>query len=58
MAADGMAIIVISSELDEVLGLAHRILVMRHGHFTAELEGEAMNEQNVLAAAFSEARMG
>ena len=58
MAADGMAIIVISSELDEVLGLAHRILVMRHGHFTAELEGDAMNEQNVLAAAFSEARMG
>jgi simple sugar transport system ATP-binding protein/ribose transport system ATP-binding protein len=58
MAAEGMAIIVISSELDEVLGLAHRILVMRQGHFTAELVGDEMNEQNVLAAAFSEARMG
>jgi simple sugar transport system ATP-binding protein/ribose transport system ATP-binding protein len=52
MAREGMGIILISSELDEVLGLAHRTLVMRHGRFTAELTGEAMNEQAVLAAAF------
>jgi simple sugar transport system ATP-binding protein/ribose transport system ATP-binding protein len=54
MARDGMAIIVISSDLEEVLGLAHRTLVMRHGRFTAELTGEDMNEQAVLAAAFTE----
>ena len=54
MARDGMGIIVISSELEEVLGLAHRTLVMRHGQFTAELTGEQMNEQAVLAAAFAE----
>ena len=54
MAQDGMAIIVISSELEEVLGLAHRTLVMRHGRFTAELTGDDMNEQAVLAAAFTE----
>jgi rhamnose transport system ATP-binding protein len=54
MAQDGMGIIVISSELEEVLGLAHRALVMRHGRFTAELSGEGMNEQAVLAAAFAE----
>ncbi len=54
MARDGMGIVVISSELEEVLGLAHRTLVMRHGRFTAELTGADMNEQAVLAAAFAE----
>ena len=54
MAQEGMGIIVISSELEEVLGLAHRTLVMRHGRFTAELTGLEMNEQAVLAAAFAE----
>ncbi len=54
MAQEGMGIIVISSELEEVLGLAHRTLVMRHGRFTADLSGDDMNEQTVLAAAFAE----
>lgn len=54
MAQDGMGIIVISSELDEVLGLAHRTLVMSRGRFTADLSGDEMNEQTVLAAAFAE----
>jgi simple sugar transport system ATP-binding protein/ribose transport system ATP-binding protein len=54
MAAEGMGIIVISSELEEVLGLAHRVLVMRHGRFITELTGPDMNEQAVLAAAFAE----
>ena len=54
MAHDGMGIIVISSELEEVLGLAHRVLVMRHGRISAELSGEDMNQQAVLAAAFAE----
>jgi simple sugar transport system ATP-binding protein/ribose transport system ATP-binding protein len=54
MAKDGMGIIIISSELEEILGLAHRTLVMSHGRFTAELTGEDMNEQAVLAAAFAE----
>ena len=54
MAAGGTGIIVISSELEEVLGLAHRVLVMRHGRFIAELTGQDMTEQAVLAAAFAE----
>ena len=54
MAAVGMGIIVISSELEEVLGLAHRVLVMRHGRIITELTGPDMNEQSVLAAAFAE----
>ena len=54
MAASGLGIVVISSDLEEVLGLAHRVLVMRHGRIVTELSGDAMNEQNVLAAAFTE----
>jgi simple sugar transport system ATP-binding protein/ribose transport system ATP-binding protein len=54
MAKDGMGIIVISSELEEILGLAHRTLVMRRGRIVAELAGDHMNEQAVLAAAFAE----
>jgi rhamnose transport system ATP-binding protein len=54
MAESGMGVIVISSDLEEVLGLAHRILVMRHGRIITELSGDRMNEQTVLAAAFAE----
>jgi rhamnose transport system ATP-binding protein len=54
MAEAGMGVIVISSELEEVLGLAHRVLVMRHGRISTEFSGERMNEQAVLAAAFTE----
>lgn len=54
LAKDGLGIIVISSDLEEVLGLAHRILVMRQGRIVTELTGRAMNEQAVLEAAFAE----
>jgi simple sugar transport system ATP-binding protein/ribose transport system ATP-binding protein len=53
-AAAGLGVIVISSELEEVLGLAHRVVVMRGGRFVAELSGEAMTQQAVLEAAFAE----
>jgi ABC-type sugar transport system ATPase subunit len=53
LAADGMGILLISSEVEEVLGLAHRVLVMRAGRIVAELEGTRMNESAVLEAAFA-----
>jgi len=41
--------VVVSSSVREVLGLAHRVLVMRHGRIITELSGERMmNEQAVL----------
>ena len=41
LAADGLGVILlISSELEEILGLAHRVLVMRRGALVAELEGD------------------
>jgi ribose transport system ATP-binding protein len=45
LAARGKAIIMISSELPEILRMSHRILVMCEGHLTGELNaGEATQE--------------
>lgn len=44
----GLAIIVISSELPEVLSLSHRIVVMYHGAAVAELDGETATEEQIM----------
>ena len=44
----GLAIIVISSELPEVLALSNRILVMYHGEVAAELEGATATEEQIM----------
>jgi len=54
LAQEGMGILLISSELEEVLGLAHRVLVMRHGQVVSELEEETMSENAILTAAFAD----
>ncbi|GGP52845.1 sugar ABC transporter ATP-binding protein [Saccharothrix coeruleofusca] len=51
LAARGMAVLLISSELPEVLGMADRVLVMREGRITAELSGESATEEAVMRAA-------
>jgi len=48
-----MGVLLISSEIEEVLGLAHRVLVMRDGHVVEELAGEAATEERVMRAAFA-----
>jgi rhamnose transport system ATP-binding protein len=53
LAEQGLGVLLISSELEEVLGLAHRVLVMRAGRIVGELAGEQMTESAVLAAAFA-----
>ena len=55
LAADGMAILVVSSELEEVLGLAHRVLVMHRGRLVANLPASEADEETVLSAAFGTA---
>jgi ABC-type sugar transport system ATPase subunit len=52
LAAQGMAVLLISSELEEVLGLSHRVLVMRRGRVVAEY-GEDATIDRVMAAAFA-----
>jgi ABC-type sugar transport system ATPase subunit len=49
----GLAILVISSETDEVLGLAHRIVVMRDGRTVDELDGLTATKEQFVAAAFT-----
>jgi ABC-type sugar transport system ATPase subunit len=51
VAAEGVAVLVISSELPEVLGLSDRVLVMREGHLVGELDRTEATEQNVMALA-------
>jgi simple sugar transport system ATP-binding protein/ribose transport system ATP-binding protein len=55
LAAEGIAVLLISSEHEEVLGLAHRVLVMRAGRIVAELDEHEMSEDAVLHAAFGTA---
>ena len=50
LAAEGRAIVVISSEMQEVIGLADRILVMRHGRITGELGADATEDAIVRLA--------
>jgi simple sugar transport system ATP-binding protein/ribose transport system ATP-binding protein len=50
-AESGVGVVIISSDLEEVLGLAHRIVVIRGGSVAAELSGAEMTPANVLSAA-------
>ena len=45
---DGIAILMISSELPEILGLSDRILVMREGKIVAELTPNETNEEMII----------
>jgi len=56
LAGDGMAILLISNEVEEILGLAHRVLVMRGGRLVAELAGPDMTEEAIVGAAFGTTR--
>jgi ABC-type sugar transport system ATPase subunit len=58
LAADGVAVLVISSELEEVLGLAHRVLVVRGGRIVSELSRDQADEETVMRAAFGAAVTG
>ena len=51
LALQGMGIIMVSSELPEVLGMADRLLVMRKGRIAAELPAAEATEEKVMAAA-------
>ncbi len=51
LAADGVAILMISSELSEVLRVADRILVMREGRLVAEFDHVDASEETIVAAA-------
>ena len=51
LASSGIGIIVISSELPELLGLCDRVIVIREGTVAGELDAEAMSEEAVIRLA-------
>ncbi|CAK12466.1 putative ATP-binding component of ABC transporter [Rhizobium johnstonii 3841] len=51
LARSGIGIVVISSELPELLGLCDRVLVIHEGTVAGEVEGEAMTEEAIMRLA-------
>jgi ribose transport system ATP-binding protein len=51
LSAQGKAIIMISSELPEVLRMSHRIAVMAHGRITGVLDNEDATQENIMELA-------
>jgi len=50
LAASGAGILLISSELQEIVSICHRVLVLRSGRFVAEFAGEQINAADILIA--------
>ena len=51
LARQGLAVILISSELPELIGMCHRILVLREGRITAEMTRSEATQERILQAA-------
>jgi len=48
LSAQGTAVLLVSSELPEILSLTHRILVLRQGELSAELDPRQTNQEEIL----------
>ncbi|THK39274.1 sugar ABC transporter ATP-binding protein [Ensifer sp. MPMI2T] len=57
LARDGRSIIVVSSEMPEVIGLCTRVAVMREGRIVGVLEGDEISEQEIMRYAAGLKRM-
>jgi rhamnose transport system ATP-binding protein len=51
LASEGMAILMISSELPEILGMSDRVLVMREGHITGHFSRAEATQEKIISAA-------
>ena len=51
LAQQGLGIVLISSELPELLGMCHKIVVLREGRVTAEIDRADATQERVLLAA-------
>ncbi|MCR9199407.1 MAG: sugar ABC transporter ATP-binding protein [Planctomycetaceae bacterium] len=51
LAAAGMAILFVSSEMEEIIGMSDRVIVMHEGRITGELPREQLTEQSVMQLA-------
>ena len=48
LAEEGVAIIMISSEMPEIIGMCDRVIVMRQGMITGEVDKESLSEQELI----------
>ena len=55
LAASGMAVMMISSEMEEIIGVSDRVIVMREGRIVGELAGNTIDESKVLNLALGAA---
>lgn len=53
LAAQGYGVVMISSEMPEVIGMSDRVVVMREGRVTATLDGATVTQEAILAAAMA-----
>ena len=51
LVAEGMAVIMVSSEIPEILGMSDRVVVMREGHITATFENKNLSAETLVRAA-------
>nr|WP_321269594.1 sugar ABC transporter ATP-binding protein [uncultured Tolumonas sp.] len=54
LAQEGKAIVVVSSEMPEIIRISDRVLVMREGKIAAELIGDDINEENIAQYAIND----
>ncbi|MBL0375158.1 sugar ABC transporter ATP-binding protein [Rhizobium sp. KVB221] len=52
LASEGVAVLMTTSDMDELLALSNRVLVLANGEFTSELSGDELSPQRIVAAAF------
>ena len=58
LAKRGVGILVISSELPEIVGIADRVLVMREGEIVGELAGNDISQENIVSFATAAHTLG
>ena len=58
LADEGLAVLVISSDLPEVLGVSDRILVIAEGELVAEMDAGSVDQETVMIAATRNTRHG
>jgi rhamnose transport system ATP-binding protein len=56
LAEEGVGVLLISSEPEELIGLCHRVLVMYQGQLSDELSGPSICEERILTAALTNVR--